>query len=190
MPRENKVIVEGVNIAKKHVKAGRGMQAGIIEKAMPLHASNVMVICTECGKPTRIGHERVPRGRIRRSGYAGCASSAASPFRNIRGTKPWQHSKCRDSKSRYLKEIVPALRKEFGYANIMQAPAVHKIVINIGMGEAIQNAKAMDNAVRDLSDITGQRPVITKARHSVASFKLREGMPIGCTVTLRGDPHV
>ena len=89
-------------------------------------------------------------------------------------------------KERYLKEIVPALRKEFGYSNIMQAPAVHKIVINIGMGEAIQNAKAMDNAVRDLSDITGQRPVITKARHSVASFKLREGMPIGCTVTLRG----
>jgi large subunit ribosomal protein L24 len=71
MPRENKVIVEGVNIAKKHVKAGRGMQAGIIEKAMPLHASNVMVICTECGKPTRIGHERVPQGtdekeRVRR----------------------------------------------------------------------------------------------------------------------------
>jgi len=60
MPRENKVIVEGVNIAKKHMKAGRGMAAGIIEKAMPLHASNVMVICTECGKPTRIGHERVP----------------------------------------------------------------------------------------------------------------------------------
>lgn len=59
MPRENKVIVEGVNIAKKHMKAGRGMQAGIIEKAMPLHASNVMVICTECGKPTRIGHEHV-----------------------------------------------------------------------------------------------------------------------------------
>lgn len=71
MPRENKVIVEGVNIAKKHMKAGRGMQAGIIEKAMPLHASNVMVICTECGKPTRIGHERVPQGsdekvRVRR----------------------------------------------------------------------------------------------------------------------------
>ena len=71
MPRENKVIVEGVNIAKKHMKAGRGMQAGIIEKAMPLHASNVMVVCTECGKPTRIGHERVPQGtdekeRVRR----------------------------------------------------------------------------------------------------------------------------
>jgi large subunit ribosomal protein L24 len=71
MPRENKVIVEGINIAKKHMKAGRGMQAGIIEKAMPLHASNVMVVCTECGKPTRIGHERVLQGtdqkeRVRR----------------------------------------------------------------------------------------------------------------------------
>ena len=90
-------------------------------------------------------------------------------------------------KARYYEEIVPALRKEFGYSNIMQAPAVHKIVINIGMGEAIQNAKAMDNAVRDLSDITGQRPVITKAKRSVASFKLREGNAIGCMVTLRGD---
>ena len=90
-------------------------------------------------------------------------------------------------KERYRKEIVPALMKEFSYSNIMQAPAVHKIVINIGMGEAIQNAKAMENAVRDLSDITGQRPVVTKAKRSVASFKLREGMPIGCTVTLRGN---
>lgn len=90
-------------------------------------------------------------------------------------------------KERYLEEIVPALSKEFGYSNIMQAPAVHKIVINIGMGEAIQNQKAMENAVRDLSDITGQRPVITKAKRSVASFKLREGMAIGCTVTLRGN---
>jgi large subunit ribosomal protein L5 len=69
----------------------------------------------------------------------------------------------------------------------MQAPVVHKIVINIGMGEALQNQKAMENAVRDLSDITGQRPVITKAKRSVASFKLREGNPIGCTVTLRGN---
>jgi large subunit ribosomal protein L5 len=90
-------------------------------------------------------------------------------------------------KERYRKEIVPALMKEFSYSNVMQAPVVHKIVINIGMGEALQNAKAMENAVRDLSDITGQRPVITKAKRSVASFKLREGNPIGCTVTLRGN---
>ena len=89
-------------------------------------------------------------------------------------------------RQKYLSEVVPALQKEFNYGNIMQVPALHKVVINIGMGEAIQNAKAMDNAVRDLSDITGQRPVVTKAKRSVAAFKLREGMPIGCMVTLRG----
>ena len=90
-------------------------------------------------------------------------------------------------KERYLTEALPTLQKEFGYANIMQTPALHKIVINIGMGEAIQNAKAMDNAVRDLGEITGQRPVVTKAKRSVASFKVREGMAIGCMVTLRGQ---
>ncbi len=89
-------------------------------------------------------------------------------------------------RQKYLSEVVPALQKEFNYDNIMQVPALHKVVINIGMGEAIQNAKAMDNAVRDLADITGQRPVVTKAKRSVAAFKLREGMPIGCMVTLRG----
>jgi large subunit ribosomal protein L5 len=86
----------------------------------------------------------------------------------------------------YRNEVAPALRKEFGFINDMQVPAVAKIVINIGMGEAIQNPKAMDNAVRDLTDITGQRPVVTKAKRSVATFKLREGMAIGCMVTLRG----
>ena len=90
-------------------------------------------------------------------------------------------------KERYDREIAPALRKEFGYANAMQVPAPFKVVINIGMGEAINNAKAMDNAVRDLADITGQRPVVTRAKRSVAAFKLREGMPIGCMVTLRGQ---
>lgn len=90
-------------------------------------------------------------------------------------------------KDKYWQEVVPALQKEFGYKNIMQVPRIHKVVINIGMGEAIQNAKAMDNAVRDLADITGQRPVVTRAKRSVASFKLREGMPIGCMVTLRGE---
>jgi large subunit ribosomal protein L5 len=90
-------------------------------------------------------------------------------------------------KERYDKDILPALTKEFGYQNVMQAPRLAKIVINIGLGEAIQNNKAIDNAVRDLTDITGQRPVVTKAKRSVASFKLREGMPIGVTVTLRGQ---
>ena len=90
-------------------------------------------------------------------------------------------------KERYQQEVVPALQKEFNYANPMQVPAVHKVIVNIGMGEAIQNAKAMDAAVSDLATITGQRPVITRAKRSVAAFKLREGMQIGCMVTLRGE---
>ena len=90
-------------------------------------------------------------------------------------------------KEKYQKEVVPTLQKEFDYNNPMQVPSVHKVVVNIGMGEAIQNAKAMDAAVSDLASITGQRPVITRAKRSVAAFKLREGMQIGCMVTLRGD---
>jgi large subunit ribosomal protein L5 len=90
-------------------------------------------------------------------------------------------------KEKYLKEALPALRKEFNYSNPMQIPGINKVVVNIGMGEAIQNAKSMDAAVSDLSAITGQRPVITRAKRSVATFKLREGMQIGCMVTLRGE---
>lgn len=90
-------------------------------------------------------------------------------------------------KEKYQKEVVPTLQKEFDYNNLMQVPSVHKVVVNIGMGEAIQNAKAMDAAISDLAAITGQRPVITRAKRSVAAFKLREGMQIGCMVTLRGD---
>ncbi len=90
-------------------------------------------------------------------------------------------------KEKYQQEVVPALQKEFNYKNPMQVPGVHKVVVNIGMGEVIQNAKAMDAAVADLAAITGQRPVITRAKRSVAAFKLREGMQIGCMVTLRGD---
>jgi len=90
-------------------------------------------------------------------------------------------------KEKYQQEVVPALQKEFNYKNPMQVPGVHKVVVNIGLGEVIQNAKAMDAAVGDLAVITGQRPVITRAKRSVAAFKLREGMQIGCMVTLRGD---
>src|SRR6516164_2991984 len=90
-------------------------------------------------------------------------------------------------KEKYQKEVMPALRKEFDYSNPMQIPSVHKVVVNIGMGEAIQNSKALDAAVSDLATITGQRPVITRAKRSVAAFKLREGMQIGCMVTLRGE---
>ena len=87
----------------------------------------------------------------------------------------------------YLKTVVPALTKEFGYSNVMAVPKLEKISINIGLGEATQNAKLMDGAVGELAQIAGQKPVVTKAKKSIAAFKLRTGMSIGCMVTLRGD---
>ena len=87
----------------------------------------------------------------------------------------------------YTKKVVPALIKEFQYKNPMQVPKLVKIVINMGLGEAIQNVKIIDGAVQELSMITGQKPVVTKARKSIATFKLRQGMPIGCSVTLRKE---
>jgi len=86
----------------------------------------------------------------------------------------------------YKSEIIPALQKEFNYKNPMQVPKVEKVVVNIGLGEALQNAKLLDKAVAEMTAITGQRPVITKAKKSIATFKLRQGQSIGCKVTLRG----
>ena len=90
-------------------------------------------------------------------------------------------------KERYRNEVVPALTREFDYKNSMSVPTVEKITLNIGMGEALTNSKALDAAVGDLSTIAGQRPVVTHAKRSIAQFKVREGMPIGVMVTLRGD---
>lgn len=90
-------------------------------------------------------------------------------------------------KDLYQEQVVPALRKELGYENIMQVPRLEKVVVNIGMGEALQNAKALDAALQDLSVITGQKPIVTRARRSIAAFKLRTGNPIGVKVTLRGN---
>jgi large subunit ribosomal protein L5 len=90
-------------------------------------------------------------------------------------------------KERYRTEIAPALREEFGFANVMQIPALTKIVVNMGVGEAARDAKLIEGAVRDLTTITGQRPAVARAKKSVAQFKLREGMPIGAHATLRGD---
>lgn len=88
---------------------------------------------------------------------------------------------------KYVKEVTPALVEKFSYSSIMQCPKIEKVVINMGIGEAIANPKALDEAVAELTQIAGQKPVITKAKKSIANFKLREGMPIGCKVTLRGE---
>jgi large subunit ribosomal protein L5 len=90
-------------------------------------------------------------------------------------------------KERYAREVLPQLMKEMGYQNPLQVPRLDKIVLNVGLGEAIQNAKALDVTVEEITAIAGQKPVVTKARKAIANFKLREGMPIGCTVTLRGE---
>jgi len=90
-------------------------------------------------------------------------------------------------KEKYKKDIIPAMMKEFSYKNIMQAPKVQKVVLNVGLGEAIQNIKLLDAAQKELAMITGQKALVTKAKKSIATFKLRQGMPIGCKVTLRGD---
>jgi large subunit ribosomal protein L5 len=90
-------------------------------------------------------------------------------------------------KQHYQKSVIPALVKEFGYKNVMAVPKIQKVSVNIGLGEATQNAKLMDGAVNELGQIAGQKPVVTKAKKSIAAFKLREGMSIGAMVTLRGD---
>ena len=90
-------------------------------------------------------------------------------------------------KTRYREEIAPALRAEFDFANVMQIPTVTKVVVNMGVGDAARDSKLIEGAIRDLTEITGQKPQVTKARKSIAQFKLREGQPIGTHVTLRGD---
>ncbi len=88
---------------------------------------------------------------------------------------------------KYLKEVVPALMKEYDYKNINQVPKLLKLTVNMGVGQATQNKALLDNAVKDLTQITGRKPILTKAKKSISNFKLREGMPIGCMVTLRGE---
>ncbi len=90
-------------------------------------------------------------------------------------------------KTKYAEVVVPALQEEFKYENVMQTPKIVKVVVNMGVGEAARDAKLMDGAIRDLTAITGQKPIVTRAKKSIAQFKLREGMPIGAHVTLRGD---
>ena len=115
------------------------------------------------------------------------AAEAAAPARAKRQTNGFSRPEYQGLRQRYLDDVVPALRREFGYANEMQIPKLDKVVVNIGLGEAIANAKALDAAVGDLTTITGQKPIVTRAKRSIAQFRLRTGMPIGAKVTLRGQ---
>jgi large subunit ribosomal protein L5 len=113
--------------------------------------------------------------------------AAAASVGNGRGSSGFAPPTYTGLRQRYHDEVAPALRREFNYANPMETPRLEKVVVNIGLGEAIQNAKALDAAVGDLAMITGQKPIVTRAKRSIAQFRLRTGMPIGAKVTLRGQ---
>jgi large subunit ribosomal protein L5 len=163
---EDRVIVEGVNRIKKHTKVinqGGRVQArrGHQEPSRRFDLQS---------KP-----ERPHLAEDRRRDLM-----TETKTENVAGEMPRM-------KARYREEILPALREEFGFANVMQVPGLTKIVVNMGVGEAARDSKLIEGAVKDLTAITGQKPQVTKARKSIAQFKLREGMPIGAHVTLRGD---
>jgi large subunit ribosomal protein L5 len=160
-------------------KKPTGARAAAAPKAAaPAAAKAPRSTATPKGKPAR---EAKPTRAAKTDGGNG-AAKAAAPTRG-RYSQP-EYSGLRQ---RYRDEVAPALRREFGYANVMQVPKVDKVVVNIGLGEAIANAKALDAAVGDLTTITGQKPIVTRAKRSIAQFRLRTGMPIGAKVTLRGQ---
>jgi large subunit ribosomal protein L5 len=138
--------------------------------------------------------QATPRPRTRAKAQAPAEKPAPKPHAAKRDEAASDGPKARAAKPQYIglrqryhDEVQPALQREFGYANPMQIPRVEKVIVNIGLGEAIQNAKAVDAAVGDLAIITGQRPIVTRAKRSIAQFRLRTGMPIGAKVTLRGQ---
>ena len=134
------------------------------------------------GKP---GGKATKPGKAAKAGKSEGAGAAPAAPKGPKGPKaPVEPARLR---VRYRAEVVPALMKEFGYTNVMQVPKLVKVVLNRGTGDAASEAKVMETYVDELRTITGQRPVVTRARRSIAAFKLREGMPIGCKVTLRGD---
>ena len=137
-------------------------------------------------EPEQAQEPQQAKGKKNKGGGDGAAQAVAGGRRNGK-TEPRPDNYMPRLKQKYLDEVMPTLMKEFDYANRMQAPQVKKVVINIGMGnEARENAKALDNAVGDIGIITGQKAMITRAKKSIAAFKLRTGMPIGVMVTLRG----
>ena len=128
-----------------------------------------------------------PRAAAKPKAPRAARSEAEAPVLTSLKAKPRAAAEPAGLRLRYQAEAVPALQREFGYANAMQIPRLDKVVVNIGLGEAIQNAKALDAAVHDLTQITGQKPIVTRAKRSIAQFRLRTGMPIGAKVTLRGQ---
>ena len=195
----DRVIVEGVNLVKRHTKVlqqgGRaGNTGGIITQEAAIHVSNVMLVDGDGHHPRRLQARRgreAPHRRLdvhRSAQRPRLAQDRRGDLMTADRNRPQTETRTMPRlKTRYREEILPALHEQFGYANVMQVPGLTKIVVNMGVGEAARDSKLIEGAVKDLTAITGQKPQVTKARKSIAQFKLREGMPIGAHVTLRGD---
>ena len=179
LPKKDRVVVEGINIQTRHQKA-RGPQepGGIIKAEGAIHVSNVMVYNESLKKGTRVGYKVLEDGKKVR--YMKADGETLDKIREV-------ERMASRLETRYKEEIVPQMMEKLGYDNIMQVPKLDKVVINIGLGNAKENPKVLENALRELELITGQKPVVTHAKKSIANFKLREGMKIGCKVTLRRD---
>ncbi|KAF1857907.1 hypothetical protein Lal_00010418 [Lupinus albus] len=165
LPKEDRAVVRGVNMVKRHQRQTQGQEAGIINKEASLHISNI-AIADKDGKPTRVGFSVVEGKKVRVAKRSGEYEPRL--------------------KTEYVSRIRGAMQEKFSYANVMMIPKLEKIVINMGVGEATADSKKPTIAAGDLAAIAGQKPVVTRARNSIAGFKLREGMPIGAKVTLRG----
>ena len=175
MPKSSKVIVEGVNVVSRHTKPRRqGEEGGILKKELARCRRSAL---TAIRQPVSATRSRV----IRRS----ASVRSAEPRSKRGGVNPMANTP--NLKKLYQDEVAPALMQKFGYKSTMQIPRLDKIVVNVGCSEARDNAKVLDAVVSDLTTITGQKAIVTKAKKSVANFKLREGMPIGAKVTLRGN---
>ncbi len=183
LPAKRRVIVEGVNMITRHEKIrmsrGRGGQeGGITHKEAPIDLSNVTLICPSDG-PTRVGFDidkdTGERTRVCRK----CGTE------NLMATAEKTYSP--RLKERYNAEIRAQLQEQLGLGNVMQVPRPLKVTVNMGLGDAAKDARLIEGATKDLTIISGQKPSLRRARRSIATFKIREGMPIGVAVTMRGD---
>ena len=186
--KKNRVVVEHVAIMKRHTRPNpqKNIKGGIVEKEAAIQRfQRAWWSVRSCNKHTRIGHTVLPDGTKTRSCRRCNTRWTSKAICNLsKRRKKAMKSRLQE---KYRKETVPALMKHFGWKNIMAVPKLSKVTVNIGLGEASQNAKLLDTAAVELGQITGQKPMITRAKKSIANFKIRKGMPIGCAVTLRGD---
>lgn len=160
-PRQNRVLVEGVNMIKKHAKPSQANpQGGILTQEAPIHVSNVMLVDPKSGQPTRIGYKVLDSGK-----KSSRCEKIRRDYRLIEKVRKEVHKlMAARMKDRFLNEVTPALIQKFNYTTVMQVPKIEKVVINMGVGEAVSNSKVLDTAVSDLQLIAGQKPVITRAK--------------------------